>query len=300
MAGKSRTASTTIAWIASRNHGVVTRKQLRRAGLSKHEVDGRVATGLLVPVYPGVFRVGHTAWSLESSYLAAVRACGEEAVLSGLAAAHYLAVIKGRPPPPEVTAPTERKVKGVRTRRIVLRPYERTVVRRIPITTVPRTLVDIAAALDLDALALAFREAGHRYRSTPRHIDAVLRHRKLVPGARNLRLVMGREAEVLLSRLERAFMALLRKYNLPLPRTNIRVGAHRIDCYWPEYNLIIELDSYAFHNSRTSWERDRDRERAARNREQEHQRLTWFDVVEDPEPTVAYLRRVLRQPAPRP
>ncbi|MEA2349665.1 MAG: hypothetical protein QOG86_606 [Thermoleophilaceae bacterium] len=172
--------------------------------------------------------------------------------------------------------------------------------RAIPVTSVPRTLVDLAAELSLDDLAVAFHEAGHRYGTTPRHIDAVLRDRRSPPGAHNLRLVLGREAHVLLSRLERAFMALLRKHDLPLPQTNVRVGVHRVDLHWPGYGLTIELDSYRFHNSRKAWEADRARERDARASEHEHQRLTWYDVVEDPEPTVRYLRRLLRQPARRP
>jgi very-short-patch-repair endonuclease len=181
-----------------------------------------------------------------------------------------------------------------------LRPHENTIVRGIPITTVPRTLVELAEALSLDALAVAFHEAGHRYRTTPRHVDAVLDGRRSPPGAHKLRRVMGRDAHVLLSKLERAFMALLRKHGLPLPRTNTRVGPHRVDFHWPEYKLTIELDSYTFHNSRKAWEDDRARERAARERNEEHERLTWFDVVDEPEPTVRYLRRVLRPPAPRP
>jgi very-short-patch-repair endonuclease len=300
MAGKSSTVDAIVARIASRNHGVVTRKQLRDAGVSRHEIDGRVARGSLIAVHAGVFRAGHVAASTIASYLAAVRACGERATLSGLAAAHVLALVRGKPPPPEVTAPTYRRVRGVRTRRVRLRPFERTVARGIPITTVARTLVDLAAVLDLDALSAAFHEAGHRYRTTPRHIAAVLDGRRSPPGARNLRLVTGREAAVLLSRLEKAFIALLKKHGLPLPRTNVRVGPHRVDLHWPELNLTIELDSYAFHNSRRAWERDRDRERAARARGEEHQRLTWYDVVEDPEPTVRWLRRRLTQPAPRP
>jgi hypothetical protein len=300
MAGKSTTEAT-IAWIAGRNHGVVTRSQLREGGLSRHEIDGRLATRYLIPVHAGVYRVGHAAPSVEASYLAAVRACGDAAVLSGLAAAYIQRLVQGKPAQPEVTAPTKREVTGVRNRRAKLRRHERTVTRRIPTTSVPRTLVDLAGVLSLDALAVAFHEAGHRYRTTPGHVDAVLAGRTKVKGARKLRLVMGRDALVSLSGLERAFIAFLRKYGLPLPRTNIVEGAHRVDCHWPDYDLTVELNSFQYHNSRHSWEHDYDRERDARMRDGEHRRFTYRDVFEDQSYMLRELRKLLaKPPAPRP
>lgn len=299
MAGKSTTVAT-VAWIASRQHGVVTRRQLLRAGLTRHQIDALIAHGVLIRAYNGVYRVGHTAWSPESSYLAAVYACGDDAALCGCPAAHIFGLLKGKPPVPEVLATTKRRVPGVRTRRIRLRPDERTVFRRIPVTTVPRTLVDLAAELTLDDLAVAFHEAGHRYQTTPRHIDSVLRGRRNVPGARNLRLVLGREALVTLSQLERAFIAFLRRHNLPLPRTNRKVGPHRVDCHWPEYGLTVELNSYRFHSSRRSWEDDYQREREARGRDEEFRRFTYHDVFVDQSYMLRELTKLLRQPAPRP
>jgi hypothetical protein len=62
---------------------------------------------------------------------------------------------------------------------------------------------------------------------------------------------------VLLSKLERAFLALLQAHSLPLPQTNKPAGSHRVDCRWPEHRLTVELDSFRFHNSRHSWEADR-------------------------------------------
>jgi Transcriptional regulator, AbiEi antitoxin len=106
-----------IASLASRAHGVVTRVELVEAGLSERQVDYRVQTGVLIPEFDGVYRAGHRAPSREARYTAAVKACGEGAVLSGLAAAHLYGLVKGRAPRPEVTAPTERRVKGLRPRR---------------------------------------------------------------------------------------------------------------------------------------------------------------------------------------
>ncbi len=71
--------------------------------------------------------------------MAAVKAGGNGGVLSGLAAAHLFGLIKGTAPPPEVSAPTQRRVKGVKTRRRQLQRSETTIWRGIPVTTLPRT-----------------------------------------------------------------------------------------------------------------------------------------------------------------
>lgn len=139
----SNTADRRVASIASRQHGVVTRSQLLAHGLSPDEVRGRLRRGVLLRVHPGVYRVGHAAPSSEALYLAGVLACGRGATLSGRAAGFLWRLLKGRPPPPEVTSPRQRRVRGVRTHRSVgLRLAFR---RGIPVTPVPWTLVDLAA-----------------------------------------------------------------------------------------------------------------------------------------------------------
>jgi hypothetical protein len=135
VAPKSTTVETVLARLAARSHGVVTRQQLLAAGVTSDEIRQRLDTGGLLREHQGVYRVGHRAPSVEARYLAAVRACGEGAVLSGRAAAHLLGILKGAAPPPEVTAPTKRRVRGVATRRS--REVQATTWRGIPITTVP-------------------------------------------------------------------------------------------------------------------------------------------------------------------
>ena len=85
-----------------------------------------------------------------------------------------------------------------------------------------------------------------------------------------------------LSPLERRFAGLLREAKLPLPEMNKPKGSHRVDCRWPEHRLTVELDSYRFHNSRRSWERDRHREREARARGDDFRRYTYDDVMVHP------------------
>ena len=173
--------------------------------------------GSLLPEFRGVYRVGHRAPSLEARYLAAVFACGEGALLSGRAAAYLYGLIKGTAPPPEVTAPTERRVTGVTTHRSrTLDPRDATIVRGIPATTIPRTLVDLAASLTFDELARACHEADVRYRLRPRQVDAVLERGVRTPRARAaLRAVLHGEAHVTLSKLERGFLALLSERRPP-------------------------------------------------------------------------------------
>src|SRR4051794_4398229 len=117
MRPEDSTVEEKLAQIASRQYGVITRQEMLRAGISASGIRRRVEKGALLREYPGVYRVGHRAPSSEARYLAAVRACGEGAVLSGRAAAHLLGVIKGSPPPPEVTTPTWRRISGLRARR---------------------------------------------------------------------------------------------------------------------------------------------------------------------------------------
>jgi hypothetical protein len=283
-----------LARIASASYGVVTRAQLVRAGLTAEEIKQRVDRGALLREHRGVYRVGHRAPSVEARYLAAVRACGEGALLSGRAAAHLMGMLKGAAPPPEVTTPTRRRVKGVKTRRSrCIDRRDATTWRGIPVTTVARTLVDLAAALQIDDLARACHEAGIRHGTTPAAVDAVLARRRTSPGATKLRRIMRGDVPVTLSKLEARFLERLREAGLPLPQTNRPAGGWRVDCRWPERRLTVELDSYRYHHSRHAWEQDRRREREARASGDEFRRYTYGDVFEEPELMMTELRALL-------
>ena len=298
MDNESRTVEEILASFARRAHGIVARRELLGSGVSETEIHKRVRKGALIPRYPGVYRVGHVAPSLEASYMAAVKACGEGAVLSGRAAGFLLGLLKGSAPPPEVIAPTERRIKGIKTHRSrTAGKRDVTKVRGIPVTSPAETLVDLAAVLSPEALARACHEAGVRYRTTPRQVEAVLARRPTAPGSKKLRAVMSGDTKVLLGELERVFFNILREEGFPLPQTNRPAGGRRVDCRWP--GLTVELDSYRFHNSRHSWEMDQQREREARARGDEFRRYTWFDVTEGREQMLADLRALLSGFAPR-
>jgi hypothetical protein len=161
------------------------------------------------------------------------------------------------------------------------------------VTSVPRTLADVAADMAEDELARAFHEAEVRYRTKPAHVEAVLARHPSRRGARTIGAVMYGEVPVTLSETERVFFEALREEGLPLPEMNRPAGGRRIDARWPGHRLTVELDSYRYHNSRHAWEQDRQRERAARAREDQFQRFTWADVVERPRVTERDLRRLL-------
>lgn len=286
--------------MASRGHGVVTRAALLEAGASASSIARSVRAGRLLVVHPGVYRVGHRAPSAAATYLAAVLACGDRALLSGPAAGWWLGVVGGDTPPPEVTAPTERRVAGVRVRRCRgLSSRDGWWCRGVPVTTVPRTLVDLAVSVSLDDLAEACHRAGVRYRTTPAQVTRVLDRFPSTKGRRNLELVLGRRVPATLSHLERKFRARLRAAGLRMPdETNRPASGRRVDCRWIRERLTVELDSFTFHNSRHSWERDRQREREAYARGDQIRRYTYGDVFEDPGPMITELEVLLRADDP--
>ena len=273
------------ARIAARQHGRVTWQQLVAAGVERWRIDKWVADGLLRPVHHGVYAVGHEAPSLLGDYMAAVLACGSGAVLSNHAEAHVTRLRPGIPPPPEVTVPTlsGRKRPGIVVHRVkALHPRDVCVVQGIPMTTVPRTLLDLAPALDLAELTRACHEAWIHHRTAPRLVEDCIERNPGKKGAAKLRAALG--ADVTLSTLEDGFLALLRQHRLPAPRTNVVRHGDKVDCHWPQLGLTVELVSYRFHGSRRAFEAD-----VARRRRSNHLAFSWGDVFERGERTVAEL-----------
>jgi very-short-patch-repair endonuclease len=272
-----------LARIAASQHGVVTRRQVLEAGISAKEIRIRVRRKSLLRVHRGVYRVGHTAPSIEATYLAAVLAAGDGAALGRRAAAHVWDLARGPAPPPQVLVPNERRIEGVKTHRSLhLDARDLTLRHGIPVTKVARTLVDVAAELAEDDLARMCHEAGVRYQVTPREVSSVLAKRPNARGAGKLRRIIEGDVRVTLSELESRFLQLLRNEGLPLPVTNRPAGSRRVDCRWPDHLLTVELDGYRFHNSRHAWEQDRRREREARARGDDFRRYTYGDVEEHP------------------
>jgi very-short-patch-repair endonuclease len=294
MRWEGRTVQQILAALAHERHGVVSRRRLLAVGMSAGEIERRVRSGALLVEYRGVYRVGHRAPSREARYAAAVEACGDGALLFRRSGAHLHGLLRGPPPPPEVIAPTERRIDGITTCRCRrLDSRDATSSLGIPVTTVARTLVDLAAVLGIDALARACHEAGVIHGTTPREVETVLARRPGSPGAAELRKILRGDVRVTLSKLERRFLARLQTAGLPLPETNRVASGRRVDCRWRAQRLTVEVDGYRYHCSRHAWEQDRRREREARARGDEFRRYSYGDVFEEPDYMLAELTALL-------
>jgi hypothetical protein len=275
----------TIARIAGRQHGRVSRDQLIAAGVNGDRIKRWRADGLLHAVHVGVYAVGHTAPALLADLMAAVLAGGVGAVVSHWSAAHALRILSRRPLRPQITVPTTagRARAGIVLHRVrALHPADTMLLHGVPITTVARVLLDLAPRLAASELSRACHEAWVRYGTTPAQIEACIARNPTKKGATKLRRAVG--ADVTLSDLEDGFLALLHRHGLPRPRTNIDHAGDKVDCHWERNGLTVELLSYRFHASRKAFEDD-----VARRRRSNHIAYTWGDVFERGAQTVADL-----------
>ncbi len=275
------------ARIAGRQHGRISRAQLVAAGIDRGRIDRWLADGRLRRVHNGVYAVGHAAPSVDGDYMAAVLACGEGAVLSHRAAAYKLGLLRGVAPRSEVTVPTtaERRRPGIVIHRVS--SLDVSVLDGIPVTIVPRNLLDLApttSPLDLTRLC---HEAWVRHGCGPQTVEACIARNPRKPGAAKLRQALG--TDVTLSVLEDGFLELLRAHGLPLPRTNVDRHGDKVDCHWPDHDLTVELVSYRYHATRHAFERD-----VARRRRSGHLAYTYGDVYEHAARTAAELSAQLR------
>jgi predicted transcriptional regulator of viral defense system len=276
----------TVAREAAKQHGRISARQLREAGVDKSCAHRWLADGRLHRMHVGVYAVGHRAPSLLATYTAAVLAGGDGAKLSHAPCGHLLKLQRGASPPPEVTVPTtaHRRRPGIVIHRVrELAPQDVSELHGIPITTVPRTLLDLAPRLTPAQLARACHEAWVQHETTPAMVTACIARNPPKPGAAKLRTAL--EADVTFSDLENGFVDLLRAHDLSLPRTNIDHHGDKVDCQWPQHDLTVELLSHRFHASRAAFEQD-----VARRRRSNHVASTYGDVFERDAATIDDLR----------
>lgn len=257
-----------IGALAERQHGVVARRQLAALGLGRGAIDARVHIGHLRVLHRGVYAIGHGPLSLQGRWLAAVLACDDQAVLSHRSAA-YLWGLAGRPRrgQVDVTSPQgSRGPAGIRLHRSKLTSDERVVEARIPVTTVVRTLLDLAEVLDEDGLRHAFEEADRLKLLRMPALEQVCARAGKRKGLVALRRLIdaGREPVFTRSPLENRFAEFHREHlaDLPAPLTNISILDHEVDAYWPAHRLVVEMDSWEFHAHRAAFEHDRARDAA--------------------------------------
>lgn len=252
-----------LAALATSQHGVVAARQLLQLGFTRRAITIRIESGRLHPVHRGVYAVGHTNMSRKSWWIAAVLAAGPEAVLSHRDAAALWELAELTQPKVEVTLPRlgGRARPGIRIRRTRrLEDRERALKDGIPVTTVARTLLDLAAIVSRRHL----REA---YDNAERHdLLDVGELRELVEtttgrrGLSAIRRLLARDLESAArsrSALEVEFAIFCRESGLPEPIMNAYVGGYEVDAYWPDSRLVVELDGYEYHRGREAFERDR-------------------------------------------
>jgi hypothetical protein len=254
-----------LAELAGRQWGVVSRTQLGRVGLGRGAIDRRVQTGRLRRIHRGVYAIGGAALPREGRNLAAVLACGDRAVLSHVSAAVHWGLLSYDPPRPEVTAPASRRgVPGIRLHRTrCLDARETTTHNGIPITTIARTLLDLAASSPTNHLEHAIGVAMRNQLYDQREIEQVLDGR---PGTKALRHATIDPAFTR-GQLERRFRALCRRAGLPRPESNAVVAdaqhrPHEVDFFFPDHRLIVETDGWRDHGTRVAFERDRAKDAA--------------------------------------
>jgi len=278
-----------VASIATRQHGRVSHAQMLAAGVDRDRIKRWSADGRLRLVHREVYALGHTAPASLADLMAAALACGDEAVASHRSTLHARGVLRECPPRPEISVAT---YSGRRQPRIVVHRVaslpraDTTTFHGIPMTTVPRALLDVAPMLSPSDLCQACHEAWVRHRVTPAHIEACIARNPTKKGIAKLRRAYG--ADATLSELEKGFLRLLDHHGLPRPRTNIDLMGDKVDCHWSQHGLTVELHSYGFHATRWAFENDNTRRRRSR-----HLPFTWGDVFERGAQTAAELRALL-------
>jgi very-short-patch-repair endonuclease len=253
-----------LAGLAGRQYGVVTREQLHALGVGETGIRERLRTDRLHRLHRGVYAVGHRALPAKAHWMAAVLACGEGAALSHVAAAAHHQIRASSAVLIDVTAPTRsgrRRQPGIRLHRSGrLGKEDVTVHEGIPVTTVARTLLDLADVLNRQALKRAIDEAEYlRLLDMTALIAAVDRN----PGRSGAKLLeaAGGALELTESVLEDRFLAMVERRGLARPRVGAWVAGYRVDFHWPEAKLVVELDGFAAHGTRARFESDRRRDR---------------------------------------
>lgn len=282
--------------LASRQYGMVSRAQLLEANVSPGTVRSWLRSGRLRRVHRGVYST--TSLEIEHAMeMAALLACGPHAYLGCRSAA----AIRGIMRPPEnlvevvVTKGRVASRPGIRVRNLELRPDEVTTWERLRTTTPARTLYDLARVLPGRELEQAVEEAfALRIVDLP-VIRAVLAGRESAPGAARLRrLVEGdRLPLVTRSEAEKLFLDLLRRARLARPRTNVPIVGFRVDFFWPDERVVVEVDGRAFHSSPRRFESDRRRDATLLAAGIRVLRVTWKQLTTEPEAVVADLSRIL-------
>jgi len=248
-----------IAELAEPQGGHVTRAQLIGLGMSQHHIDYRVKTGRLMTVHRGVYAVGHLPTEPLDVARGVLLATGKRSALARRSAAAFWSVERAWCVPFEVISPAQLRVASIVTfRSSGLLRRDVVSVRGIRVTSAARTLLDMAPLLTDKRLTRAVEDLRHARRVTLPQIKEVLERNRPHPGcARLMAIVAGRQKEPTRSDLEDMYLRLVAKYELPVPQVNVHVAGYRVDAYYPEHDLVVELDGWMSHQTWQAFVRDR-------------------------------------------
>jgi hypothetical protein len=266
-------------------------------------VHKRAAAGRLHRIHRGVYAIGHDALSPDGRRMAAVLACGLTAVLGYRSAADLYNIIDDGRSRFDVIVPGRgggRRGPAVvhvhRTRR--LDPCDIAQIRGLPVTTLARTLVDLADVVGLERLQHAVHEA-----EVLRILDvaAVREAMARLPGRRgtaNLDAALGVSTpDPDNSKFVAAYLRLCNRHGLPRPETTAHLDAglpllSQIDLYYPDARLVIELDGEQTHLTRKRFHSDRRRDAGLAARDIQTLRYTWTRVTRESAQVAAEVRAV--------
>ena len=281
-----------LADLAEGQAGVFARWQLPAGRVITHALARRIAADRLRVLYRGVYAFGHGQLTARGRFLAAALAFGPTAVLSHLSAAVFLDLLVSNQRLIDVTVPgaSRHRQRGIRCHRArVLLPEEITRVAAVPVTTVTRTICDIAATRSERQVQRAIEQAEHQERLNLDALQAAIDLRPTRRGTRTLRRVLAgyEPAPLLRSELERRFGELVRAAGLPMPLVNHRVAGYEVDAFWPDWGLVVELDSRSFHSDPVAFEADPVRDARLQRAGLRVLRVTWRRLVSDPDSVIA-------------
>jgi hypothetical protein len=251
-----------IAEIAGRQGGPIAHRQLVQLGLAPRTIRNWVASGRLHRLFRGVYALGHEAITAKGRMMGPVLAYGDEALLSHRHATEWWGFARTSRKDVDVTVPGRSKAgqEGI-TPHLVRRldPRDVTVHEGVPITTVARTLLDYAEVVPRNRLKRAIEEADRLRMFDGFAIQELLARS---PGRRGLKPVRELLSDFVYDEfsrqeLEALFFDLCKEAGLLLPTMNAVICGYEVDAYWPGTNLIVELDSRAFHLNAKAFEADR-------------------------------------------
>ncbi len=229
--------------------------------------------------------------------MAAVLSSGDDALLSYGSAAALWGIARYAGTAIEITVPCtkRRRRAGIRLHGDLVASKDRALSERIPVTSVARTLLDLARAVDGRKLARAVEEAERLELLDLAEIERLCSPDTRRAGLPALRaaLLAVQPLHVMRSELEREFLLLCRESDLAPPSLNSFVEGFEVDALWEAERLIVELDGFEFHKTRAAFERDRSRDASLQLAGYRVIRVTARRLRDDPDAVMATIGRLL-------